>query len=344
MSVHSATALLVQPDDAFGPFKVANPHGAVGVLDQDRLAGVRAHLGTEPPFTPVTSTVTSTDDGVSREGSTHVTLDRALPDLALSHLLANVDTVFDAIGPGTAELRWVVEGTRASGEPFTLDVENAYASQHDIAYDATFDAQDQILSIQQNEFEDVEITGVDYTATVSSAFEQYTVSSVEVRRPDGTYQQPPSESSVPVPAGSTLDVRVTLAPYKNQGDAVTVELSADVPDDAAGSYGWVDIAGGSDSDGDDLHDDDTDDDQPDPSGNGAQEQSGADAEDESDGAADFEGLLDDLTGLVPNNSVSATMNIETENETGFNVERSTVREATDQVVTGSFSFSIDIVE
>ncbi|NEE02865.1 SpoIVB peptidase S55 domain-containing protein [Phytoactinopolyspora halotolerans] len=346
MSVHPAIALLVQQDNAFGPFKVANPHGAVGVLDQDRLAGVRARLGEQPQATPITSTVTSLDDDGSRDGSTQVTMDRALPDLALSHLLANLDRVFDAIGAGTAELHWVIQGTRASGEPFTVDVANTYASQHDIAYETTFDAYDQLWSIQENEFEDVEITGVDYTATVSSAFKRYSVTAVEVRGPDGGYREPSEQDPTRIQAGSTLDIRVTLAPYRNHGDTVTVDLSADVPEDAAGSFGWLDINGGSGGDGDEMGDD-TDDESDGPDDEPDDEKAASSPVDAigraTDTAADFEGLLDKLAGLTPNNSVSAILTVESESDTGFETSRSTAREEVDQVVTGSFSFPIEIV-
>jgi hypothetical protein len=55
MSAHSADAILVQEDPSWSSFKVAKPGGVVGTVDQDRLAGVRAQLGTGPDVTPVWS-------------------------------------------------------------------------------------------------------------------------------------------------------------------------------------------------------------------------------------------------------------------------------------------------
>ena len=47
----------MQPDNLFGPCKVANLGGIAGTLDQDRLAAIRARLGAGPVPIPVTSTV-----------------------------------------------------------------------------------------------------------------------------------------------------------------------------------------------------------------------------------------------------------------------------------------------
>jgi hypothetical protein len=48
MGVHTANAVYVQPDLFGGPFKVANPGGVAGILDQDRLAGIRGQFDRVP--------------------------------------------------------------------------------------------------------------------------------------------------------------------------------------------------------------------------------------------------------------------------------------------------------
>jgi hypothetical protein len=325
MSVHPASAVFVQRDDVMGSYKVANPGGVVGTLDQDRLAGIRGVLGDGPGTVPVTSSITS-DDDASREGSTEVTMPEALPDLAASHALANLDAVLDAVGPGTAHLQWVIEGTRASGEPFTVEAENMYASRYDIAFDAVFDSFDQVLALQENEFEDVEILAVDYSGSVSSAFERYAVSSVEVRTAGGTYATPPSTAAIDVEAGGTLDVRVTLLPHKGAGAPRHVDLSVEVPADAAGAYGWVDVSGG-------------------PAGDSPDEETEDEPADgvETEGGG-FDELLGELTGMVPNNSVTATLNLEEESGDEFTLTQHSTRETVDQVAVGSHSFSVEVME
>jgi len=83
MSVHPARAVFVQRDNTLGSYKVANPLGAVGTLDQDRLAGIRGKLGPVPTATPVTSTVTSKDPGgEQRLGTTRINLPDFVPLLS----------------------------------------------------------------------------------------------------------------------------------------------------------------------------------------------------------------------------------------------------------------------
>jgi SpoIVB peptidase S55 len=127
LSVHPANAVFVQPD-VLAPFKVANPGGVVGTLDQDRQAGIRGLLGPVPPAIPVDSTVMSTDDGATRSGTTRVNMQQFVPEISAFHLLGQLDRVFDRIGGGTSQIRWVINGTRASGAPFSVDVTNMYAN------------------------------------------------------------------------------------------------------------------------------------------------------------------------------------------------------------------------
>ena len=321
MSVHSASAVFVQRDNTFGSYKVANPLGVVGTLDQDRLAAVRGRLGDGPATVPVTSSITSRDDDTTRAGTTRVTMPEFVPDVAAFHLLTNWDLVFDSIGRGTADLRWVIQGKRASGAPFKVDVKNKYASPWDISFESIFDSFEHLWLIESNEFENVKIDSVSYTGSISSEFARYTVSSVQIRRPDGTYQPAPTSTPLKVVAGTRLNLRVVLAPYRNVGPVKNVDFSLVVPARTVGDFGWVDVIGGPGG-GDEF-------DEFDELANGS--------------AESFDDLLADLRGLVPNNSVTATLNVEHEDDTGFSLKQSTKRATVDQVVVGSRSFPIQVV-
>ncbi len=63
ISAHQATALFVQPDPTYRPFKVANIGGVVGTVDQDRLAGLHVELGSSPPTSRMHSVLTAADTG-----------------------------------------------------------------------------------------------------------------------------------------------------------------------------------------------------------------------------------------------------------------------------------------
>ncbi len=315
MSVHSAKAVFVQRDDTLGSYKVANPQGVVGTLDQDRLAAIRGVLGAGPATVPVNSTVTSTDSGGgSRAGKSEITARDFVPLLSGFHLLASFDKVTDRIGKGTADLRWVIKGTRVSGASFILDVRNRYADEFDIGFAAIFDSLNQLAAIDGNSFEDAKVTSVDYTADVSSEFTRYAVKSVHVRQPDGTRTPIPTGDPLPVVAGSRLNLRVVLAPYKNIGSKRNVDLSIVVPAGLGGGSGFVHVFGGPQFD------------ESEPEG--------------GSGAENFDELLAELAGLVPNNSVTATLAVAKEGLNGPILKQTEARAIVDQVVAGERSFPI----
>ncbi|WP_166355502.1 SpoIVB peptidase S55 domain-containing protein [Phytoactinopolyspora limicola] len=316
MGVHAASSVLIQRDEFFGPFKVANPGGVAGTLDQDRLAGIRGILGAGPATIPVTSTVTAGD--AKRTGTTQVAVQDFLPVASAYHMLGNIDRVLDKFGEGTARTRWTVQGTRASGAPFTVDVKNRYASQWDVAEEASYDPYLQVAALVLNEFEDVTINKVDFTGDVSEDYTRYSISEIQIRRPDGTYQPAPKTKPLRVVAGTRLNLRVVLAPYKNIGSPRNVDLSVVVPSRTAGSHGWVDVFGGP----------------------------GDDEEDREDGesrARNFDELLDELENITPNNSVTARLNVERESDDDFELVQRSRRATVDRVVQGTAEFPIRVV-
>ncbi|AYY14655.1 hypothetical protein EF847_20125 [Actinobacteria bacterium YIM 96077] len=320
MSMHPAEAVFVQRDDTFGSFKVANPRGVVGTFDQDRLAGVRGQLDGGPAVVPITSTVRSAEHGTSRDGTTSVTVADALPDMASFHVLANIDAVFDRIGAGTAEIGWTIEGTRSSGAPFELDVTNMYASTRDIAFESVGDSVEHVRAIQENEVEDVTVTGVTYDVNLSAEFTRYSVDTLLVGMPDGTTRTSSQSSPLPVAPGDELDLRVELAPYQGIGGQETVELTLQVPSDAPEGVGQIEVIGGAESDDQEFGDN--------PDGNLA--------------AKDFDELLATLEDLEPNNSVTGTLNVT--GADGARVrELSSERVTVDQIVVGMETFPIEVV-
>ncbi|HKA68620.1 MAG TPA: SpoIVB peptidase S55 domain-containing protein [Actinomycetes bacterium] len=317
MSVHSATAILVQPG-LFGGFKVANPGGVVGTLDQDRLAAIRGQLGPAPAAVPVDSTITGLDNGASRSGTTNVNVPDFIPDVAAFHLLNNLDRVADRIGGGTVRLRWVIEGTRQSGAPFTVDVSNMFANQFDASFESIFQPADHLFAIQGNPFEDAKITGVNFTGSISSAFGQYTLDKVLIRRPNGTFVPAPTDRPLRVEAGSQLNLRAVLLPFRST-TPVNADLSVVVPPDTAGGFGSVGVVGGS---GEFFGDGDGDGSEP----------------------ANFNELLAQLNDTAPNNSVNATLTVEKETSTGFIRRETHGRAVVDQVVQGEKFFPIQVVQ
>lgn len=313
MGAHTANAVVVQPDPEYGPFKVANLGGVVGAVDQDRLVGIRAALGATPAAAPIESTLTSTDPGgTGRTGITRVNEPLFLPDAAYGHLLANFDRVFDRVGGGSSQARWVVTGTRASGAPFSVDVSNMYADTADVTLASIDELPTQLLTIADNPFEDVRVTGVRYTGSVSSTVARYALDSVRVRGPDGTLTPLSPDEPLAVAAGSRLDLRAHLVPYRNVGEARDVDLSVVVPPDTAGGFGTLDVFGGPGSA-------------------------------ETPEPASFDELLAQLQGAAPNNAVTAALTVDAETPSGPVTRRTSDRQLADRVVAGEASFPVEVV-
>jgi hypothetical protein len=308
-STHVADAVTVQPDPIFGPFKVANLGGVAGTTDQDRLAGIRGLLGPAPATMPITSTITSNDDGSSRTGATQVNVQDFAPDAVFSHVLANLDRVADRIGGGSAQLRWVIRGTRASGAPFTVDVTNRYADAGDATILPAIDVADQVFFLATNEFEDAEVTSVDVTGSVSSTVSQYTIDSVRIRKPTGGSVLLPPDEPIRAVAGSRLNLRVVLRPFRGIGPNKNVDVSIVIPPDTAGDSGEVDVVGGPEL----LL-------QPEPTS--------------------FTQLLQQLRGVTPNNAVTASLSLEGRRS---NYPGARTRVLADAVVVGDTSLDIDVI-
>lgn len=114
LSAHAATAIAVVRDDAMGSFKMATVGAIAGLVDQDRMAGLRAPLGPGPKgVVPIRSTVRS--GTASRTATTWVTLDSWAATIVSEHLMANVDATFGQVGAGQATLGWTINGTRSGG-------------------------------------------------------------------------------------------------------------------------------------------------------------------------------------------------------------------------------------
>lgn len=305
LGANAADAITIVDDPIFGAYKLATVQEAVGVVDQDRLAGIRFIAGQAPPLIPITSSITAADLNRTRAGATQVVDSDFVPSLAFSHLLANVDSLIDRIGEGSAELSWTITGATESGESFTLSRSNVYASQFDIAIDSVFEILGQLFLLQQNGFEKIEFTGVDADGTYTDEVKRYQIVRVLAKTPAG-YEKTRRISARP---GGRIRLRVVLTPYQG-GDEITIPLVLRVPRDARRD-GEVVIAGGAEGGGCGFFFD----------GSGCVDETGQKPESLQD-------LIAILEGLPHNNDLVATLRL------GRRAVAAQVIEPLDQVVAG----------
>jgi hypothetical protein len=244
LSVHTADALYVQPDNLLGPFKVANLGGVAGTLDQDRLAAVRAPLGAGPVPIPVTSTVSAAGTGLTRTGTTLVNRDVDLPSLAAMHLLANLDRTFQKIGDGTSLVTWTVTGKTGAGTSLALSRTNRFASQFDVSFESILEMLDFLSVIQGQPFVEVHFSKVTITASESELFRQYQIDKVFRKTGTNTYVPVNGRTPIRVRAGGSVQLRVRLTPFENRGPLQNVDFTYRIPRNRAGSSGAFEVNGG----------------------------------------------------------------------------------------------------
>lgn len=240
LGASTADTVAVVEDPVFGSFELARIGDRVGTVDQDRGAGIRARVGEQTPTTPVSSDVADLDTGVTRAGRTEVVLRDLVPDIALSHVLGNIDRVIDRFGPGSSTLDVTVRGRTGTGETFTYERGNRFASDVDIAFESLFEFANDLQVIQRNGVVPVTMTAVDATAAVEEAVRRAAITTVEVSTDGTTWTPITAVGELAVPAGGRVHARVTL---RADGTERTVVLVLDVPPDLAG-FGFLEVRGG----------------------------------------------------------------------------------------------------
>jgi hypothetical protein len=300
LGANEADAITIAPETLGSPYKVANVGNLLGLLDQDRLAGVRSILGFAPHVTPITTLTKVPELNRTRSGETDFVPQDWAGTTLLYHLMGNYDSTFDAQGRGSASSWWVFEGTREDGSPWRLSRGNRFAST-ELTFETAYSIALQLESLQANPWEDVEVTSVDVETTLESQMRTYRIGTVSVSKNGGKFKK---ASAVRVKPGTRLRVRVVLKPQGGGADKV-VELPVRMPRDAYPS-GYLVVQGGGGFDEFFFY--------------------------EEEGEIDsFDDLLDFFRTLPRNDVLSAS--IQLEDEFGI-VERSPRRTRLDRVVSG----------
>lgn len=227
-TMHGAQAVYIQEDSLDSPFKAANATGPVGVIDQDRGAGIRGVLGNAPAATRI-STVVDVPSGASRLGISYTSVPDVVPDVAALGLVANMDRVFDKAGKGSSYSRFTVTGRTAAGTPFQLNRQNRFADNDDITYATADELYAALSRLQDNDFTDVTIDQVQVSSTMSATPVSYKVGQVQVKRKNGTWRTLGDNSTVKGKSGQRLILRVTLKSAKNRYGSKVVTAKVRVP-------------------------------------------------------------------------------------------------------------------
>ena len=239
MAARAADTITIVKDPIFGGFKLANVAESVGVLTQDRLAGIVAELGDGPTGSPITSTVTDLDTGRTRSGRSEAIFPEFLPFLSFSHLFQNIDVTIDRIGPGSSAIAYTIRGTRDGGATWELTRSTRYADSFDISFGSVLELASTAEILEAFPGEDVRVTSIDVPKLdVKQAVEQYDVTRVLVWN-GSRYVNRRLVSGRP---GQTIRLRAVLRPTHTTGTK-NVDLPLRVPSNARRS-GYIQVLGG----------------------------------------------------------------------------------------------------
>jgi hypothetical protein len=232
MTMHGARTVYIQEDRSWIPFKVANPTGPVGTIDEDRLAGIAGFTGAVPDTATVTSSAQSLDSGFERTGQTFVSMPDFLPDLAALGVVVNNTRVVDKAGEGSAATAFEIEGTTKDGTAFSLTRGNRVGSAWDIGYMSPEELYYTLGLLQNNGFTRVDIDTITMDSTLSEKNLGYRVGTVEVRA-GKQWKRTTKKRPLFAQRGEVIRLRVTLDPNERSSDELGTtrrKLRVTVPD------------------------------------------------------------------------------------------------------------------
>jgi hypothetical protein len=226
----------------FGGFKlgvIGDPHGAIV---QDRFAGEVGRVGVSPTTVPITSDFSSPDTDIQRTGETDLAWQErfAVPEWSYFHAWLNIADVFQAIGKGTLDVSWTVNGLREDGSPWTLSNANMDYSDYD-ATNALYKMVDQLFAIALNRYEDVTFTDVSMSGSVTAGDLESRIT--RIRTSSAAQPHLRSRTVQKVRKGKPLTIEVTLAPTVGSDATEQVVKVQVVVHARKGLYG-IEVRGG----------------------------------------------------------------------------------------------------
>lgn len=224
--------VLDDPSGLFGPFKIANIAEARGTVTQDRFVGEVGTAGVAPPLVAVGTEFSTPDLRRSRTGRTDIAYQEGfwLPYIAIYHVVANLDVVFDRIGDGTLRMDWTVEGLREDGSRWEIGRSTMDFSTYD-ATSGAWELYRALYLISFNKLEDVTFTGIQADGYITELRQEAKI--VRVLSSSSLQPELRERSVLQARPGSTITLQVVLEPAEG-GDDLTADLAMKVPGGARG--------------------------------------------------------------------------------------------------------------
>ena len=225
----AAEILTVVPDPSnlYGPFKLGRLAELHGIVDQDRIHGIRGVEGTMLRGTTITSDITNADTGKRRVDETVVVVPSWTRYVAWDHTWYALLGVLNG-RQGTVDAEWTISGM-ADGEPFSVSHANRFSGG---ISQPGYEIYQVLRAFRSQDVANVRVTAIDVDATVTEQLltadvgESQTASSLA---PLLRYRE-----RLAVAPDDRVEVRVSVDPRGSDTPAFDVDIGIDVPAGADG--------------------------------------------------------------------------------------------------------------
>jgi hypothetical protein len=211
------------------PFKIGSPMDKLlGVIENDRNAGVYGKINKFPNRIPLTVKVEDKNSGDTKEVRTQIINDeKLLSELGSSIILQTIDSSLDRIGYGTSKVSIEIMGSNLPDSKVVR--ENMYYSNNDIAVSTLSDYYRMMNLITKNPFKEINIFDIKVNIETTKTHDVALIQEAEVL----------NEKIYP---GSKLKLNVVFRPYRSE--AISREVTIDIPKDINTGRATLAISGG----------------------------------------------------------------------------------------------------
>ena len=210
-------------------FKVGTTGDAIGLINQDRGAGVAGQIGKYPTIVPMRVTVTDNDTGKTQDSAVQIVQDEQMfPILSATTMFNVIDKAIDRVGPGTAKVSFEITARNMPGDTFKR--ENMFYSGENIGEASVTELFDAMGMLASNPYHHVDIMDVAIKVDVNE--ERRTATIIEAQTKNITGKP-----------GQTINIDVKLKPFR--GEVFTQTVPFMIPVDQPVGTTTLEVRGGS---------------------------------------------------------------------------------------------------
>jgi len=209
-------------------FKVGTTGAAVGVINQDRGAGIAGEIDRFPNTIPLRISVRDSALGQSRDAEVQVVQDEQLsPILAAASVFSVIEKTMDRVGSGSAKVGFELSARNMPGEVFKR--ENMFYSPDNINEMAVSEIHELLALLASNQFQAVDVLDVKVNVTVDP---ERRTATVMAARPAALTAKP----------GDKVGIVVSLKPFR--GETITRVVPFTIPKNQAPGPLTLEVRGG----------------------------------------------------------------------------------------------------